>query len=76
LKTVVAPKHYIVHSGPEGGRHSFNAKVNSKDLYDTYMPAFKASVVDGKVGSMLASFNAINFPYATIRNPFSKSCVA
>lgn len=60
LKTVVAPKHYIVHSGPEGGRHSFNAKVNSKDLYDTYMPAFKAAVVDGKVGSMLASFNAIN----------------
>lgn len=60
LKTIVAPKHYIAHSGPEGGRHSFNANVSSKDLYDTYMPAFRAAVVNGKAGSMLASFNAIN----------------
>ncbi len=41
LKTAACAKHYAVHSGPEGERHTFNAVVTKRELYDTYLPAFK-----------------------------------
>lgn len=60
LKLAACAKHFAVHSGPEGIRHGFNAKVSKKDLYETYLPAFKAAVQEGNVESVMASYNAVN----------------
>jgi beta-glucosidase len=60
LKVVATPKHYAVHSGPEPLRHSFDAKVNETDLVDTYLAAFRATVVDGKADSIMCVYNAVN----------------
>lgn len=56
LKTAACAKHYAVHSGPEGLRHEFNAVVSDKDLYETYLPAFK-SLVDVNVESVMCAYN-------------------
>jgi beta-glucosidase len=53
-------KHYAVHSGPEPLRHHFDAKASSHDIEDTYLPAFRAAVVEGKVKSIMCVYNAIN----------------
>jgi beta-glucosidase len=53
-------KHYAVHSGPEPLRHGFDAKASVHDIEDTYLPAFRAAVVDGKVKSVMCVYNAIN----------------
>lgn len=60
LKVIATPKHFAVHSGPEKDRHHFNAVVNKKDLYETYLPAFKACVQEGKAASIMAAYNAVN----------------
>jgi len=57
LKTAACAKHYAVHSGPEKFRHTFNAIVSKKDLFETYLPAFKALVVDGNVESVMGAYN-------------------
>ena len=44
LKLVATAKHYAVHSGPEADRHHFDARVDERDLRDTYLPAFEACV--------------------------------
>src|SRR3990172_2926900 len=44
LKTVATAKHYAVHSGPEFTRHVDNIFINDRDLHETYLPAFKATV--------------------------------
>src|SRR5947209_3418975 len=59
LKTVATPKHYAVHSGPEVLRHGFNVPVSMHDLMDTYTPAFRATVVDGKAESVMCAYNAV-----------------
>jgi len=53
-------KHYAVHSGPEPLRHQFDAQVSQHDIEDTYLPAFRAAVVEGKVKSVMCVYNAIN----------------
>jgi beta-glucosidase len=53
-------KHYAVHSGPEPLRHEFDAKASVHDIEDTYLPAFRAAVVEGKVKSVMCVYNAIN----------------
>ena len=53
-------KHYAVHSGPEPLRHGFDAKASAHDLEDTYLPAFRAAVVEGKVKSVMCVYNAVN----------------
>ena len=53
-------KHYAVHSGPEATRLEFDSVVNDKDLYETYLPAFKACVQDANVGSIMGAYNAVN----------------
>jgi beta-glucosidase len=53
-------KHYAVHSGPEPLRHHFDAKASAHDIEDTYLPAFRAAVVEGKVKSVMCVYNAIN----------------
>lgn len=56
LKTAACAKHFAVHSGPEGLRHEFNAVVTDKDLYETYLPAFKA-LVDANVEAVMCAYN-------------------
>ena len=57
---VATAKHFAVHSGPESLRHEFNAKVSDHDLEDSYLPAFRAAVVEGHVASVMCVYNAIN----------------
>ena len=58
LKTVATAKHYAVHSGPESLRHTFDARVSESDLRETYLPAFRDLVVDGKAESVMCSYNS------------------
>ncbi len=60
LKAAACAKHYAVHSGPEEERHEFNAEVSQKDLYETYLPAFRDCVKDGKVESVMGAYNRVN----------------
>ncbi len=60
LKTAACAKHFAVHSGPEDLRHEFNAEVSDKDLYETYLPAFKACVEKGEVESVMGAYNRVN----------------
>jgi len=57
LKAVATAKHYAVHSGPESLRHEFDAVVSQRDFRDTYLPAFKKTVEQGKVGSVMCAYN-------------------
>ncbi len=57
LKTVATAKHYAVHSGPEFSRHIDNIFVNDRDLYDTYLPAFRAAVEEADVQSVMCAYN-------------------
>jgi beta-glucosidase len=59
LKTSACAKHFAVHSGPEAGRHTFNAVVDEKDLRETYLYAFK-SLVDAGVESVMCGYNRLN----------------
>lgn len=60
LKTAACAKHFAVHSGPEPLRHEFNAVVNQKDLYETYLPAFEAAVREADVESVMGAYNRTN----------------
>jgi beta-glucosidase len=57
LKAAACAKHYAVHSGPEKDRHSFNAIVTKRELYDTYLPAFKKLVTEAKVEAVMGAYN-------------------
>ena len=59
LKTVATPKHYAVHNGPEPSRHVFDARPSELDLYDTYLPAFRATVVEGRAESVMCAYNRL-----------------
>jgi beta-glucosidase len=59
LRAAACAKHFAVHSGPEKLRHSFNALVSRRDLYDTYLPAFKKLVIEGKVEAVMGSYNRV-----------------
>ncbi len=54
------PKHFAVHSGPESTRHSANVIVSPHDLEDTYLPAFRAAIVEGKAGSIMCAYNRVD----------------
>lgn len=60
LKSAACAKHFAVHSGPEGVRHSFDARVSRQDLYETYLPAFKACVQEGHVEAIMGAYNRTN----------------
>ncbi len=57
LKVVATAKHFAVHNGPESSRHSYNAEVSNQDLFNTYLPAFEASVKEAKVASVMCAYN-------------------
>jgi beta-glucosidase len=59
-KAVATSKHYAVHSGPESQRHVFNVDVSPRDLEETYLPAFRATVMEGQVKSVMCAYNAID----------------
>ncbi len=60
MKAAACAKHFAVHSGPEDLRHHFNAEVSRKDLYETYLPAFKACVQEAKVEAVMGAYNRTN----------------
>jgi beta-glucosidase len=60
MDAVATPKHYAVHSGPESTRHHANVFVSRRDLEDTYMPAFRAAVVEGGAGSIMCAYNRVD----------------
>jgi beta-glucosidase len=60
FKTVSTPKHFAVHSGPESTRHSVNVEASRHDMEDTYLPAFRATVIEGKAESVMCAYNSLN----------------
>ena len=60
LKSAACAKHFAVHSGPEAERHWFNAVPSKKDMNETYLPAFKAAVMEADVESVMGAYNAVN----------------
>ena len=57
-KLLACAKHFAVHSGPEWNRHTFNAEnISSRDLHETYLPAFKALVTEAKVAEVMCAYN-------------------
>lgn len=60
LKTAACSKHFAVHSGPESLRHQFDARVNQKDLNETYLSAFKITVQEAEVESVMGAYNRVN----------------
>ncbi|HJS19639.1 MAG TPA: glycoside hydrolase family 3 C-terminal domain-containing protein, partial [Anaerolineales bacterium] len=57
LKAAACAKHFAVHSGPEKDRHSFNAIVTKRELYDTYLPAFKKLVTEANIEAVMGAYN-------------------
>ncbi|MCI9095608.1 MAG: glycoside hydrolase family 3 protein [Lachnospiraceae bacterium] len=60
IKAAACAKHFAVHSGPEKQRHSFDARVSRQDLYETYLPAFKACVQEAGVEAVMGAYNRTN----------------
>jgi len=66
LRAVATSKHFAVHSGPESLRHGFNVDPSPRDLEETYLPAFRATVTEAHVQSVMCAYNSIDeFPACT-----------
>jgi beta-glucosidase len=59
-RVISTPKHFAVHSGPEPTRHTIDVQVSKHDMEDTYLPAFRATVTEGKAESVMCAYNRIN----------------
>ena len=59
-KVIATPKHYAVHSGPESTRHEANVDVSPYDLWDTYLPAFRATITEAHAYSIMCAYNSID----------------
>jgi len=59
-RVIATPKHFAVHSGPEPTRHSVDVTVSKHDMEDTYLPAFRATITEGKAGSIMCAYNRVN----------------
>jgi beta-glucosidase len=60
FKTIATPKHFAVHSGPESTRHSVNVEASRRDMEETYLPAFRAAIIEGKAESVMCAYNRLN----------------
>lgn len=60
LRVVATPKHFAVHSGPEGLRHTFDVAVSRKDLYEIYLPAFRECVMEAGALFVMGAYNRVN----------------
>src|ERR1039457_4133829 len=59
-RAISTPKHYAVHSGPESTRHTADVIVSKHDELDTYLPAFRAAITEGRADSVMCAYNSIN----------------
>lgn len=60
-KLLACAKHYAVHSGPEWSRHTLNLNnVNQRDLWETYLPAFKSLVQDADVRQVMCAYQRLD----------------
>ena len=59
-KVDATAKHFAVHSGPEHNRHVFDVRPSERDLWETYLPAFRALVQEGHVASVMGAYNRVN----------------
>ena len=57
-KTHACAKHFAVHSGPEWNRHSFDVEVTPRDLWETYLPAFRTLVTESGVREVMGAYNS------------------
>ena len=60
FKAISTPKHYAVHSGPEPSRHTIDVRIPLHDIEDTYLPAFRQAVVEGKADSVMCAYNSVD----------------
>ena len=60
FRVISTPKHFAVHSGPETTRHTVDVQVSRHDMEDTYLPAFRAAVMEGKAESVMCAYNRVN----------------
>lgn len=60
FRVIATPKHFAVHSGPEPSRHSIDVTVSKHDMEDTYLPAFRAAITEGKAESIMCAYNRVN----------------
>jgi len=60
LETLATSKHFAVHSGPESTRHDVDVRASLHGLEDTYLPAFRATVTQAHVGSIMCAYNSLN----------------
>jgi beta-glucosidase len=60
FKVIATAKHYAVHSGPEPSRHQFDVQPSERDLNETYLPAFRASILEGKADSVMCAYNRVD----------------
>jgi len=60
FKTISTLKHYVVHSGPEPERHSFDAVTDERDFRETYLPQFEMGIKEGKAYSVMCAYNRYN----------------
>src|SRR5262252_740433 len=58
-KVIATAKHFAVHSGPESTRHAFDVAPSDEDLSRTYLPAFRAAIVEGHAGSVMCAYNSV-----------------
>ena len=68
FRVISTPKHFAVHSGPEPSRHSIDVQVSKHDMEDTYLPAFRAAVTEGKAESVMCAYNRVNGQPACANN--------
>ena len=60
IEVVATPKHFAVHSGPEATRHEVDVQASRHDMEDTYLPAFRATIIDAKADSIMCAYNSLN----------------
>jgi beta-glucosidase len=60
FRVISTPKHFAVHSGPEPTRHTIDVQISKHDMEDTYLPAFRAAVTEGKAESVMCAYNRVN----------------
>ncbi len=60
IKAAACAKHFAVHSGPEDLRHEFDAVVDDKELWETYLPAFEECVTEANVETVMGAYNRTN----------------
>jgi beta-glucosidase len=60
FRAIATPKHFAVHSGPETTRHKVDIDPTDHDLWDTYLPAFRATITEGNADSIMCAYNAVD----------------